>query len=125
MLEYTFLNNFYQLGLKNLLDVAVLRYVELELCLDVYARFQKVDGLPFDFKRRCMSVMLTQNGNIHMLICKGAVEKVLTVSACHVSSDETGPLEASHLEVTRQLVEDLSTNGLRIVTITYKGVPPG
>ncbi|WP_164127596.1 hypothetical protein, partial [Stenotrophomonas maltophilia] len=58
VLEYAFLNSFYQSGLKNLLDVAVLKHVELELRLDVHARFQKIDELPFDFERRRMSVVL-------------------------------------------------------------------
>src|SRR6185312_12942486 len=39
VLEYAYLNSFYQSGLKNLLDVAVLKHVELEEQLKVQARF--------------------------------------------------------------------------------------
>ncbi|CAJ0683553.1 Magnesium-transporting ATPase, P-type 1 [Ralstonia holmesii] len=124
VLEYAFLNSFYQSGLKNLLDVAVLKHVELEQRLDVHARFQKIDELPFDFERRRMSVVLAQDDGTHVLICKGAVEEVLAVSARYVSGDEAGPLEASHLQDTRQLAENLNADGFRVVAVAYKEMPP-
>ena len=52
VLEYAYLNSFHQSGLKNLLDIAVLKHVELEAGLRVQARFQKIDEMPFDFERR-------------------------------------------------------------------------
>ena len=52
ILEYAYLNSFHQSGLKNLLDVAVLKHVELEGGLKVQERFQKIDEMPFDFERR-------------------------------------------------------------------------
>jgi len=42
-LEYAYLNSYYQTGLKNLLDVAVLQHVELEEHLQLDQRFEKVD----------------------------------------------------------------------------------
>ncbi|MCO5398875.1 magnesium-translocating P-type ATPase [Ralstonia soli] len=124
VLEYAFLNSFYQSGLKNLLDVAVLKHVELEQRLDVHARFRKVDELPFDFERRRMSVVLARDDGTHVLICKGAVEEVLAVSTRYVSGDEAGPLETSHLEQTRQLAENLNADGFRAVAVAYKELPP-
>ena len=123
VLEYAFLNSFYQSGLKNLLDVAVLKHVELEQRLDVHARFQKIDELPFDFERRRMSVVLARDDGSHVLICKGAVEEVLAVSTRYVCGDETGVLEASHLEQTRQQAEDLNADGFRAVAVAYKALP--
>jgi Mg2+-importing ATPase len=78
-LEYAYLNSYYQSGLKNLLDVAVLRHVELEEHLQLKQRYEKVDELPFDFQRRRMSVVLSRESGEHILICKGAVEEVLAV----------------------------------------------
>ena len=60
VLEYAYLNSFHQSGLKNLLDIAVLKHVELEAGLKGQARFQKIDEMPFDFERRRMSVVLAQ-----------------------------------------------------------------
>jgi P-type Mg2+ transporter len=72
VLEYAYLNSFYQSGLKNLLDVAVLKHVELEAGLKVRARFQKIDEMPFDFERRRMSVVIGRDDGVHILVCKGA-----------------------------------------------------
>ena len=49
---YGALLSFHQSGLKNLLDIAVLKHVELEAGLKVQARFQKIDEMPFDFERK-------------------------------------------------------------------------
>jgi Mg2+-importing ATPase len=67
-------------GLKNLLDVAVLDYVEMKEHVRLEHRFEKIDELPFDFSRRRMSVVLATEENKHLSICKGAVEEVF--AAC-------------------------------------------
>jgi Mg2+-importing ATPase len=57
-LEYAYLNSYYQTGLKNLLDVAVLEHVELNTELKPAENYTKVDEIPFDFVRRRMSVVV-------------------------------------------------------------------
>ena len=79
VLEYAYLNSLYQSGLKNLLDVAVLKHVELDEKLKVEERFSKIDEIPFDFERRRMSVVLKRGDDAHILICKGAVEEIFAV----------------------------------------------
>src|SRR5690348_11423345 len=79
VLEYAYLNSFYQSGLKNLLDIAVLKHAELEEELKVEGQFRKIDEMPFDFERRRMSVVLERADSVHILICKGAVEEVFAV----------------------------------------------
>ncbi|MQY51139.1 magnesium-translocating P-type ATPase [Rhodocyclus gracilis] len=84
VLEVAFLNSFYQTGLKNLLDRAVLEHVELPTTLKLKDAYRKIDEIPFDFVRRRMSVvvavMVDGKDVHHELICKGAVEEVL--AAC-------------------------------------------
>jgi Mg2+-importing ATPase len=60
VLEYAYLNSLHQSGLKNLLDVAVLKHVELNEKL-------KIDEIPFDFERRRMSVVLKRGDDAHIL----------------------------------------------------------
>ena len=62
VLEYAYLNSYYQSGLKNLLDVAVLRHAEAPTLLKSAHEFQKLDEVPFDFERRRMSVALQGGG---------------------------------------------------------------
>ena len=66
VLEYAFLNSHYQSGLKNLLDEAVVAYVQRPDYADIVPRFVKVDEMPFDFQRRRMSVVLDRGDGTHL-----------------------------------------------------------
>ena len=77
VLEFAYLNSYYQTGLKNLLDVAVLEHAEVHKELEVASAFRMVDEIPFDFQRRRMSVVVAEHDEHHLLICKGAVEEIL------------------------------------------------
>ena len=78
--EYAFLNSHFQTGLKNLLDKAVLEHEDLIESKELTNRYLKYDEIPFDFKRRRMSVIVHEvlRGR-DLLICKGAVEEMLSV----------------------------------------------
>jgi len=129
VLEYAYLNSFYQSGLKNLLDVAVLKHVELQAGLDVHARFRKIDEMPFDFERRRMSVVLGRDDRVegkdaHVLICKGAVEEVFAVCTQYKIGDQTGPLDADHLATAKETTAALNADGFRVVAVAFKEMPP-
>jgi P-type Mg2+ transporter len=79
VLEYAYLNSHYQTGLKNLLAVALLEHAEVQQELDVATNFSLVDEIPFDFQRRRMSVVVAEHDEHFLLICKGAVDEVLSV----------------------------------------------
>ena len=80
VLEYAYLNSHFQSGLKNLLDVAVLQHAEVEDALRPRHRFTKIDEIPFDFERRRLSVVVQREDGQHLLICKGAVEELFSIS---------------------------------------------
>jgi Mg2+-importing ATPase len=124
VLEYAYLNSFYQSGLKNLLDVAVLKHIELEAGLKVRARFQKVDEMPFDFERRRMSVVLGRDDGIHILVCKGAVEEVFAVCKHYDIDGKIGPLDESHFASAMETTAKLNADGFRVVAVAYKKMPP-
>lgn len=73
VLHCAWLNSHYQTGLKNLLDKAVLEGVDLDAARQLSERWQKVDEIPFDFERRRMSVVVSEQDGVHQLICKGAL----------------------------------------------------
>jgi P-type Mg2+ transporter len=124
VLEYAYLNSFHQSGLKNLLDVAVLKHVELEAGLKVQARFQKIDEMPFDFGRRRMSVVLGRDDGVHILICKGAVEEVFAACTHYAIDGETGPLDDSHFAAAKETTAELNADGFRVVAVAFKEMPP-
>ena len=125
MLELAYLNSYYQTGLKNLLDVAVLEHVEVHRELKVGTAFRKVDEIPFDFNRRRMSVVVEGRGQPHQLICKGAVEEVLAVCSRVRHGDIDEALSDELLTRIRQVTAAFNAEGLRVVAVAARSMPEG
>jgi Mg2+-importing ATPase len=124
VLEYAYLNSYYQTGLKNLLDVAVLEHADVHQELEVATAFRKIDEIPFDFARRRMSVVVAEHNAQHLLICKGAVEEILAVctQVRHGTKDEA--LNSEMLAQVRAKTTALNEEGLRVVAVAIKVLPP-
>ncbi|PRC95087.1 magnesium-translocating P-type ATPase [Solimicrobium silvestre] len=124
VLKFAYLNSYYQTGLKNLLDRAVLDHVELQTELKLAQDYQKIDEVPFDFQRRRMSVVVSEQEDHHELICKGAVEEILA-SCTHVLDGKNSvPLDDTMLQRVLNVTRDLNQEGLRVVAVAVKEVPP-
>jgi len=130
VLALAYLNSFYQTGLKNLLDVAVLEHAELTRELAIDRAYGKVDEIPFDFNRRRMSVVVDHEHRDHQLICKGAAEEIL--AACKYVRDEVPEfddrariveLEAERREDAKELVAEMNEDGFRVVAVAYREFP--
>ena len=124
VLEMAYLNSYHQTGLKNLLDVAVLEHAEVHRDLEVATAFQKVDEMPFDFSRRRMSVVVAEHDRRHLLICKGAVEEILSVCTQVRHGDVGEPLTPALLARQQALTGSLNAQGLRVVAVAVKDMPP-
>ncbi|MDH0288998.1 magnesium-translocating P-type ATPase, partial [Pseudomonas sp. GD04087] len=124
VLQLAFLNSHYQTGLKNLLDVAVLEHVELRHALKVDSRFRKLDEIPFDFARRRMSVVVSEREDNHLLICKGALEEVLAVCDTVETAEGSEPLTGARLDSIRAVADGLNQEGLRVVAVATRELPP-
>ena len=125
VLEYAYLNSFYQSGLKNLLDKAVLEHVEIAGRLKKEGRFTKVDEIPFDFQRRRMSVVVAEIGGPNLLICKGAVEEVFAACSRAEQHGDIVLLEEGHHDELRKLTQDYNEEGFRVIAVAYKEFPAG
>jgi Mg2+-importing ATPase len=123
VLEFAYLNSYFQSGLKNLLDVAVLEHAELRRELCVESAFEKVDEVPFDFERRRMSVVLKKADGTHLLICKGAVEEIFSVCTSYEIGTEQGPLDLAHFAVAKAETAQLNADGFRVIAVAYKEEP--
>ena len=125
VLEMAYLNSYYQTGLKNLLDVAVLEHVEVHRELNVGTVFNKVDEIPFDFTRRRMSVVVAEQDQPHQLICKGAVEEVLSVCKTVRHGDQEEALSDELLARIRQVTAAFNEEGLRVVAVAARSMAAG
>jgi Mg2+-importing ATPase len=124
VLKYAYLNSFYQTGLKNLLDIAVLEHNQELESLEIEKNYQKFDEIPFDFVRRRMSVVIEEMGKQHVLICKGAVEEVLKVCTQLKVNDQVEAMNAAAHTKVVDLQKALNSDGLRVIAVAYKVMPP-
>jgi len=125
VLKYGFLNSYYQTGLKNLLDLAVLEQTEVKEKLHLDTAFRKIDEIPFDFIRRRMSVVVEKAPQIDLLICKGAVEEIISICTRVDSEGDTVPFSDKLREESLRLRDELNGDGLRVLAVAYKEVPSG
>jgi len=124
VLEMAYLNSYYQTGLKNLLDVAVLEHADVHQELKPGTNYRKVDEIPFDFIRRRMSVVVSEREDHHELITKGAVDEILSVCTRVRHGDAIEPLTPELLARIREVTAELNEEGLRVVAVAAKEVPP-
>lgn len=123
VLELAFLNSYFQSGLRNLMDEAILGNHDLQNEDRLKADNKKIDEIPFDFERRRMSVVIEHQNKEHLLICKGALEEVLSQCKYHLHDDQVLPLDDSGLSAVRQLSDSLNEDGMRVVLVAHKVIP--
>ncbi|HTX86774.1 MAG TPA: magnesium-translocating P-type ATPase [Candidatus Nanoarchaeia archaeon] len=110
VLEYAYLNSFYQTGIENPLDKAVIEYKKIDI--DGY---KKIDEIPYDFARKRMSVVV-EDGE-RLLITKGAPEEVFNCCATFSYNGETHPFGAEERDRANRYYEDLSREGYRVLAL--------
>ena len=115
VLRYAYMNSFYQTGLRNLLDRAILAHTDL----DVERDCKKVDEIPFDFKRRRMSVVIDHEDR-HVLICKGAVEEIIGACDNYQVDEDINPLIKLIRDDVMDEYRNLSADGYRVLAIAYR-----
>ena len=119
VLMQAFLNSYYQTGLKNLLDIAVLDAVNQEIKTQKL-RFKKLDEVPFDFDRRRMSVVVKTPQNKVRMMTKGAVEEMLKVCRYVEINGKIEPLSQQRQVAMEALMQRYNRDGLRVVAVAYR-----
>ncbi len=117
VLKYAFINSYYQTGLKNLLDRAILKH-ELSLT----EQYKKEDEIPFDFSRRIMSVIVEAEGK-QTLISKGAPEEIFKRCSHYELDGEILEMENLILSDLKEEYDSLSADGFRVLAVAYKKIP--
>jgi Mg2+-importing ATPase len=123
VLHYGYMNSYYQTGLKNLMDEAILDHGELNEALQVDEQFRKIDELPFDFLRRRMSVILENDQDQQILICKGAVEEIMRLSKHVEIEGKILEVTTEHDEHRKKRVKELNEEGFRVIAVAYRIFP--
>ena len=98
VLLFSYLNSTYETGIKSPLDEAILQHGTLDI-----TGYSKIDEIPFDFERRCLSVVV-QHEEERLLITKGAPESVLAFCSAYESDGACKPLDGT-MASTQQVRE--------------------
>lgn len=119
ILKYAFLNAYLQTGLKSNIDEAVVAKAETIGIENSVEKYKKIDEIPFDFSRRCLSVAV-EIDNKDELITKGAVEEILNICTTFEYKGQTEKLTNEKIGNMRKICKDLNEEGFRVVAICKK-----
>ncbi|ACD82717.1 magnesium-translocating P-type ATPase [Candidatus Methylacidiphilum infernorum] len=122
VLKYAYINSYYQSGLRNLLDQAVLD--KKEEAKKFIFHYTKVDEIPFDFSRRRMSVVAREiSTGKDLLITKGAVEEMMAICTSLLKKGKVAELSPEMKKKALALRDDLNSDGLRVLAVAYRELP--
>lgn len=119
ILKYAFLNAYLQTGLKSNIDEAVVAKAKTLGIENSVEKYKKIDEIPFDFSRRCLSVAV-EIDNKDELITKGAVEEILNICTTFEYKGQTEKLTNEKIENMRKICKNLNEEGFRVVAICKK-----
>jgi Mg2+-importing ATPase len=116
VLSYSFLNSYYETGLKSPLDEAILSHKGIDV-----SDFRKIDEVPFDFNRKRVSAIVEDNKK-RIMVTKGAPEEIVRICSQCELTDKT-------VDLTRELEKEiadkhyrLSSQGFRVLGVASKEV---
>lgn len=124
ILRRAYLNSYFQTGLKNLIDLAIINQAEKQQLQSVLLQYTRVDEIPFDFTRRRMSVVLADKDQNRQLITKGAVEEILNICSFAELDGKILPMSEEIRQAAMALYEKNNEEGLRMIAIARKDEVP-
>ena len=117
-----FLISYFQTGLRNLLDRAILESTDFHAKAAV-EKFKKLDEIPFDFTRRIMSVMVEEAEGKAVLLAKGAPEEIFLRCSQFELDGKLSPMNPDLMVGLKQEYDDLSNDGFRVLAVATKELP--
>ncbi|MCO6025738.1 magnesium-translocating P-type ATPase [Prevotella cerevisiae] len=123
VLRHAYYNSYFQTGLKNLMDQAILSHVKELGMENVKDQYTKVDEIPFDFQRRRMSVVIEDRNGKRQIITKGAVEEMLSICSFEEIKGKILPLEPERKDRAEKVSRALNQEGMRVLAVAQKSFP--
>lgn len=123
VLRHAFLNSYFQTGLKNLIDIAVISKQEELGAENLTENYTKVDEIPFDFERRRMSVVVKDKDSKTQMVTKGAVEEMLKCCSYAECRGEIKPLTSDVRRLVLKRSDELNEKGMRVIAVAQKTNP--
>ena len=124
ILRHAFLNSYFQTGLKNLMDRAIISRGEKEGLDYLKKSYVREDEIPFDFARRKMSVVLRDRKLKRQLITKGAVDEIISNCAYVDMNGEVYPINEELRRNAYRILEENGAEGIRVIAVAQKNEIP-
>lgn len=124
VLRHAYLNSYFQTGMKNLIDLAIINRAEGYNLQSILSKYKVVDEVPFDFNRRRMSIVLEDKTGKRQLITKGAVEEMISISSFIELDGKVYPLNEERLEIAKKTYGKYNQEGLRMIAVAQKNDIP-
>ncbi len=116
VLKLAYFNSYFQTGIENPLDEAVLNY--RDICVE---QAKKIDEIPFDFTRKRLSVIVETCGE-KLLVVKGAPEEIFSCSTSYCSKGEIIQFDDETRQRAWRVYRDLSSDGFRVLALATKKI---
>jgi len=116
VLKYAYLNSFYQTGLDNILDKAILKHDKPFIKI-----IKKIDEIPFDYIRKVMSVIIEEDGQ-YKIITKGTPEVIFQKCRSFDLKNSVKDIDSEILNSLNQIYQRLSSEGFRVIALAYKPI---
>ncbi|MES1261473.1 MAG: magnesium-translocating P-type ATPase, partial [Acidobacteriota bacterium] len=117
-----YLISYFQTGLKNLLDRAILDCPDFH-AQTVVGNHKKLDEIPFDFTRRMMSVLVEDPEGKAILLTKGAPEEVFHQCSHFELDGKLSPMDPNLIVGLKEEYASLSNDGFRVLAVARKELP--
>jgi Mg2+-importing ATPase len=117
-----YLISYFQTGLKNLLDRAILDSTDFH-GKAIVEKYKKLDELPFDFTRRMMSVLVQDPAGKAVLLTKGAPEEVFLRCSQFELEGNLSSMDPDRILGLKQQYDNLSNDGFRVLAVATKELP--
>ena len=117
VLLYSYINSYYETGIKNPLDAAIIKHSQIDM-----DRYVKLDEIPFDFERRRLSIAVEHDGK-HLLVTKGAPESLFGCCSVYKQGDNVLALDSTITDQAKATFQSLCAQGYRVLAVAYKSMP--
>ncbi len=114
-----YLISYFQTGLKNLLDRAILDSTDFHAKATI-EKYKKLDEIPFDFTRRMMSVLVENPEGQAILLTKGAPEEIFAHCSQFELDGKLSPMDPKLMVGLKEEYESLSNDGFRVLAVANK-----
>ncbi len=124
VLDAAYLNSLYHSGLGSHLDGTILKSAtQPSTCAHFSAvsdEWEKLDELPFDYVRKCASVLVRDKTGNRWLITKGSVQSVYGRCSFVRCGGQSVPVDPGDTSSVQAIVGEMTEDGMKVLAVAVK-----